>query len=199
MGLGKLNIWLSEVADPCAIFDGEGEMTILDCNGVLRWPCGRFLHPSGDWEMVPNGEYLNLPFRCGHLEVMVPPGCYWVVAGNVRPKGGGEIHFNETSHVGIVHVGCDQTACVKIFNPSRWLCWHWFKAGLKNLAQHAAGANADANADVTVNKIQGDVDTIISLAESLLDKTVTKMKMDHVIGGIFDPEGTQRKGPKQGI
>lgn len=134
MGLARLNVWVSDVADPCGTFKGGGTMTILDCDGVLAWPCGRFLNPDGKWEPVPGGEYRGLPFRCGHLEVELPPGCYWVTAGYVGQPGGGFIHFNYTTHVGIVQVGCDETACVKLYNPTIRLCWNWFFAGLKALS-----------------------------------------------------------------
>jgi hypothetical protein len=74
-GVGKLNIWVSDVANACGTWQGQGRMlriTILDCNGVLKWNCGRYLAPNGTWQPVPNGRYLNLPFNCGHMEVEVP-------------------------------------------------------------------------------------------------------------------------------
>lgn len=133
MGLGTLNIWVSDVADPCGTWSGDGRMTIFDCNGILEWRCGRFRTPEGEWKEVPNGRYKDLPFRCGHLEVEVPPGCYWVVAGYVGAPGP-VIHLNYTTHVGIVQVGCDETACVKVYNPTVRLCWDWFLVGLRVLA-----------------------------------------------------------------
>jgi hypothetical protein len=132
MGMGKLNIWVSDVADPCGTWSGEGYMTILDCKGVLAWPCGHWLAPDGTWQPVPRGEYRDLKFVCGHLEVEVPPGCYWVVCGGVY--GQHPLHFNYTTHVGIVQVGCDETACVKLYNPSLRLCWDWFLVGLRGNA-----------------------------------------------------------------
>src|SRR5579859_3428216 len=125
MGIAKLNVWVSDVADACGTWPGNGGITILDCKGILEWPCGRYLDPTGEWRLVPNGKYENLPFRCGHLEVELPPGCYWAIAGYVSP-GAGFIHLNYTTHVGIAEVGCDQTACIKLFNPSVRLCWNWF-------------------------------------------------------------------------
>lgn len=134
MGVGRLNVWVSDVADPCGTWPEGGAMTILDCKGILVWPCGRFRTEGTDWKKVPNGRYHNLPFRCGHLEAELPPGCYWVVVGAVYPKKG-YIHFNKTTHVGIAQVGCDQSACVKLYNPSLWLCWKWFRTGLHALAE----------------------------------------------------------------
>jgi hypothetical protein len=134
MGVARLNIWVSDVADPCGTFKGSGQMSILDCKGVLEWPCGRFADPEGQWRPVPNGQYHDLPFRCGHLEVEVPPGCYWAVAGYVGPPIGHGIHLNGTTHVGIAEVACGQTACVKLFNPTLRLCWDWFLVGLRAAA-----------------------------------------------------------------
>lgn len=132
MGLGKLNVWVSDVADPCGTWEGGGTMTIFDCKGILEWPCGRYLAPDGNWHPVPGGIYKDLPFKCGHLEAEVPPGCYWVLAGYV--SRGPHIHLNYTTHVGIAQVGCDQTACIKVYNPTIRLCWDWFLVGLRVLA-----------------------------------------------------------------
>lgn len=128
MGIGNINIWVSDIANACGTWRGDGFITVFDCKGILKWQCGRFLSPDGKWVNVPNGEYKNLPFRCGHLQVEVPPGCYWVIAGNVSEVG--HIHLNYTTHVGIVQVGCDQTACVKLYNPTLRLCWDWLWIGL---------------------------------------------------------------------
>jgi len=159
MGTGILNIWVSDIADACGTYkrgtaEGGGGITVLDCRGVLEWPCGRYQTPKGEWEQVPNGQYLNLPFECGHLEVEVPPGCYWVIADWTTPLPG-YIHFNYSTHVGIVEVGCDQTACVKLFNPSIRLCWDWFILGMRMVALHGG---ADMNrVDEVANLVEGEL------------------------------------------
>ncbi len=154
MGTGRLNVWVSDVADPCGTFNGSGRMTIFDCEGILQWPCGRFLAPNGQWQPVPNGIYRNLPFRCGHLEVELPPSCYWVIAGSVSPAPG-FIHLNYTTHVGIVQVGCNETACVKLYNPTLRLCWNWFLAGLRILSTAHPQAGIDPE---EVEKLQNIVE-----------------------------------------
>jgi hypothetical protein len=158
MGVGRINIWVSGVADACSTWNGSGRATVFDCDGVLQWPCGRFRTEGTQWIPVANGEYRNLPFRCGHLEVELPPGCYWIVAGHVSP-GSGYIHLNYTTHVGIVQVGCDAVACVKLYNPSVRLCWNWFFTGLRVLA-----ARGDAGVD------EGAVRELQQLAEKVLAK-----------------------------
>jgi hypothetical protein len=175
VGLARLNVWVSDVADPCGTFKGAGTMTILDCHGVLEWPCGRFLTPDGKWVPVPGGAYHDLPFRCGHLEVELPPGCYWVVAGYVGPPIGGSIHFNYTTHVGIVEVGCDETACVKLFNPTIRLCWDWFHAGLRVLA--AAGGRRGITA--------GQLKEIENVVGGVL-KDVPTLPIEETVEQIFD-------------
>lgn len=160
MGVGRLNVWVSDVADPCGTWPGAGSITILDCDGILTWPCGRYLGPEGKWLPVPRGRYANLPFTCGHLEVELPPGCYWAIAGYVTPTTS-HIHLNYTTHAGIVHVGCDQTACVKLYNPSLRLCWDWFRVGLKilTIARSAPPLDPKAVEDIEarVEKLLGDV------------------------------------------
>lgn len=172
MGIAKLNIWVSDVAEPCGTWEGGGNMTIFDCKGILEWPCGRFLNPDGKWQVVPGGHYKDLPFKCGHLEVEVPPGCYWVIAGYVSQ--GKYIHLNYTTHVGIVEVGCDDTACVKIYNPSIRLCWDWFWVGLRMLE-----ASGQVRLDTErMNVIEKSVNDLL--------KDAPRLPAERVIEGVFD-------------
>ncbi len=177
MGLARMNIWVSDVADPCGTFKGGGTMTILDCKGVLEWPCGRFLSPDGKWVPVPGGAYRDLPFRCGHLEVELPPGCYWVTAGYVGHPVGGFIHFNYTTHVGIVEVSCDETACVKLYNPTLRLCWDWFHAGLRAVAG-TRGAGITAAQVREVENVVGGV--LKDVPTQPIEETLEKVLADLV-------------------
>ncbi len=172
-GVSKLNIWVSDVADPCGTLKKDGKMTILDCKGILHWPCGRFLAPNGKWEPVPNnGEYRHLPFECGHIEVEVPPGCYWVVAGTVIPRPDiKDIYFNYTTHVGIVQVQCGKAACVKLFNPSKRLCWYWFETGLKM--------------DPVIRRDPGKINEVERLVKELLKDVPPPLPAEKHIEGIF--------------
>src|SRR5207247_8799660 len=64
-------------------------------------------------------------------------GPTWLLLGHrwLRwPPVGGIIRFNGTTHVGIVEVSCNETACVKLYNPTLRLCWDWFIVGLRALA-----------------------------------------------------------------
>jgi hypothetical protein len=175
MSIATINIFVSDVAEPCGTWNGTGRATVFDCNGILTWPCGRF-RPAGAtaWQPVPNGSYRNLPFRCGHLEVEVPPGCYWVIAGSVTP-GSGYIHLNYTTHVGIVQVCCGQDACVKLYNPTIRLCWNWFLAGLQILA--ARGGDPAINPDA-VRRLE-------EMVEQEILKNAPMRSIEKEIGGLF--------------
>lgn len=162
MSTAHLDIWVSDVADPCGTWRGEGQITIFDCKGVLEWPCGRIRDVEGEWQRVPNGAYRNLRFACGHLEAEVPPGCYWVIAGYASAPGP-RIHLNYTTHVGIVQANCGETACVKLYNPTLRLCWDWFLSGLRVLAARGQGGIDTAR----VEELEGMVDELLREAPRL--------------------------------
>ena len=108
MGMAKLNVWISATDDPCGVDDRTWYVTIYDCDGnVLQW-CGR--------------KYVVLPAKCGHLEVEVPPGCYYLKAVWSFRFFGGIFYVNHFTDAAIVQAVCDQTACVKLFNPSIHRC-----------------------------------------------------------------------------
>ena len=108
MGMAKLNVWISAMDDPCGVDDRTWYVTVYDCDGnVLQW-CGR--------------KYVVLPAKCGHLEVEVPPGCYYLKAVWSFRFFGGIFYVNHFTDAAIVQAVCDQTACVKLFNPSIHRC-----------------------------------------------------------------------------
>ena len=185
MGVSLLNVWVSEEDDPCGTWNGAGQMSVLDCNGVLQWNCGRYLNPEGKWVRVPRGEYLHLPFKCGHIEVELPPGCYWVVAGYTSPEGE-HIHFNGTTHVGIVEVGCGETGCVKLFNPSVKLCWDWFHTGLRILA-----ANPDTGIDA---KQVAEVEQVVAGVLERVETRPIEETVMSIFGELVKKAG--RKAPR---
>jgi len=108
MGMAKLNIWISGLDDPCSISNRTWYVTVYDCDGnVLEW-CGR--------------RYVVLRARCGHLEVDVPPGCYRINAVWSFHLAGGIFYVNHFTDSAIVQARCDETVCVKLFNPSVHRC-----------------------------------------------------------------------------
>jgi len=108
MGMARLNVWVSAIDDPCGFDSRTWYITIFDCNGdVLNW-C--------------NKRFVVLPAECGHLEVEIPPGCYYIKAVWSYKWGNGFYYVNHFTDAAIVQAVCDQTACVKLFNPSIHRC-----------------------------------------------------------------------------
>jgi hypothetical protein len=108
MGMAKLNVWVSGLDDPCSIDDRTWYVTIYNCDGtVLQW-CKK--------------RYVVLPAKCGHLEVDVPPGCYYIKAVWSFRLIGSIYYVNHFTDAGIVQACCGQTTCVTLFTPSLHRC-----------------------------------------------------------------------------
>jgi hypothetical protein len=179
MGIAKLNIWISDVVDPCRTWKGEGKINIFNCKDILEWPCGRYRDPDGRWHPVPNNTYRNLPFKCGHLEVELPPGCYWTFA-YVSPSP--ERPYPSFTHIGIVYVNSGESASVKLYNSSFRLCWDSFLIGLK---MHALTGEKP---DIPTDKIEH----IEKNANELLQQ-IPSHPMESVIERIYDDFLTSAK------
>lgn len=124
MGMAKLNIWVSAIDDPCGVDDRTWYITIFDCNGkVLEW-CGK--------------RYVVLPAKCGHLEVDVPPGCYYIKGVWSFRIGQGVIYVNHFTDAAIVQACCEKTVCVKLFNPSIHRCGTIFLRAVNDLVMQKA-------------------------------------------------------------
>ena len=123
MSTAKLNIWITEFADPCHIVgehvapNNTSEhwyVHIVDCAGKpLTW-CGT--------------TYTFMPAECGHLELDIPPGCYAVFAGhNATPPNAPWGPFgNRLTHIQVVRANCGDHICVTLFSPSMSYCGSWF-------------------------------------------------------------------------
>lgn len=109
MGFAKLNIFVSDTDDPCGYSDRTWYVTIYNCDGSVLEYCGR--------------RYVVIPAKCGHLEIDVPPGCYLIKAvWGYRILGTGVYAVNHFTDAAIVTACCEQTTCVKLFNPSTHRC-----------------------------------------------------------------------------
>jgi hypothetical protein len=135
MSVGHLDIWVSDVGTPCGVADSirGGAVTVVDCDGIFSWVGGRYRSGNGNWQAVPGGNYLNLPFTGGHVELELPPGSYGVIGGWDTPTPT-FIHFNYATHMGLVTICCGESTCVKLFNPSIQLCFNEFFHALHALA-----------------------------------------------------------------
>ena len=126
MGMAKLNVLVSGMDDPCGLSDRTWWVTIYDCDGnVLDW-CGK--------------RYVVMRAECGHLEVEVPPGCYYLKAvwsfTIVTPNLVYRVnHFTDAA---IVTACCEQTTCVKLFNPSAHRCGYIYIRAIRDLLKQKA-------------------------------------------------------------
>lgn len=126
MGLAKLNVFVSEMDEPCGLSDRTWYVTIYDCDGnVFEW-CGR--------------RYVVMRAPCGHLEVKLPPGCYYVKAvwSFVIVVPGLVYRVNHFTDAGIVTLCCEQTACLKLFNPSAHRCGTIYVRAIRDLVRQKA-------------------------------------------------------------
>lgn len=111
MGIAKLNIWLTETDKPCKIFDRTFWVSIFTCDGqILSWA---------------DKEYKLLEAENGHLEIEVPPGCYYIRAASIHCE-------NAYSDSAVVRVGCGDKACVTLMLPSLRRCVDLVVAGLRH-------------------------------------------------------------------
>lgn len=126
MGLGRLQVFVSELDDACKVDDRTWYVTLYDCDGkVFEW-CGR--------------RYVAVAARCGHVELELPPGCYTVVATWSFAVGpGGIIYGNHFTDHGIAYVCCDQNTCVTLFAPSAHRCGILFDVALRVMEQRPQG------------------------------------------------------------
>lgn len=121
MSTAKLNVWVTKVGDPCRIDnDHQWFVHILHCDGSpLVW-CNR--------------RFVNMPTKCAHLEVDIPPGCYMIcatwspgapAAGPIQSLG------NHISHLQIIRADCAKEYCVTLFPPTLHWCGIWWLVALQ--------------------------------------------------------------------
>jgi hypothetical protein len=141
MGMAKINVWVSDLDDLCSVSSRTWYVTIYDCDGnVLQW-C--------------NKRYAVLPARCGHLEVEVPPGCYYIKAvwgfHLVKPAVYWANHFTDAA---IVQARCDESVCVKLFTPSAHRCGYIYVRVIEDLLKNKAIEPAAAKeAEAAINAV----------------------------------------------
>jgi len=142
MGMSKLNVFVSGVDDPCTVDQRTWYVTIFNCDGSVLEHCGK--------------RYVVLPAPCGHLEVEVPPGCYYIKAvwSFVIVTPNLVYRANHFTDAGIVTVCCDDHACIKLFNPSVHRCGFIYVRALQDMARQGVIEGALANrADAIVAQV----------------------------------------------
>ncbi len=142
MSLAKISIFVSGIDDPCSVDNRTWYVTIYNCDGsVLEW-CGK--------------RYVVLKAPCGHLQEKVPPGCYYIKAvwGFTVVTPGLVYRANHFTDAAIVTACCDETTCVKLFNPSAHRCGYIYVRAVQDLvAQKAIGPEQAEPVDAAVNEI----------------------------------------------
>lgn len=118
MSTATLNVWVTGLGEPCRIEQRhQWYVHVLHCDGeILTW-CDR--------------RYTNLPTKCGHLEVDVPPGCY-VVCATWSPGTDAQHLGNHLTHNAVIQVACGDHVCVNLFTPTAHHCGTWFVQGLRD-------------------------------------------------------------------
>jgi len=124
MGFATLDVWIHDIQDPCRISNQNWFVNVTDCsNRVVEW-CGR--------------RFAGIPAKCGHVEIVLPPGCYTVwgaVSVAILPPF---LYANHITHFGMVNLSCDQRACVNLYAPTYHLCWRSILFSTQLLAQQKA-------------------------------------------------------------
>lgn len=125
MGMAKLNVWVTDMDDPCKISERTWYVTIYCCDGTVLTHCGQ--------------RFLLMPAPCGHLETYVPPGTYLIKAvWSYHIIGSGQYRVNHFTDAGVVHACCDENACVTLFNPHAHRCGTIYALAVNDLVQHGA-------------------------------------------------------------
>lgn len=140
MSTAILNVWISNLGDPCSIANDVGSgifyhwsVAVAHCNGsVLNWSEGRYrFRHDAPWIPIPEHTppggkpgwwYEMVPTRDGHVEIEVPPGCYTVVGSMHTWFVNGVLHGNWATDRAIVQACCGEDACVRLYASSMQPC-----------------------------------------------------------------------------
>jgi hypothetical protein len=110
MGKAKLNVWFTESDSPCKVSDATHYVSVFTCDGkILKW-AGK--------------EYFLLEAQYGHLEVDLPPGCYYLLGASIHCE-------NAYTDAAVVQVGCGETACVTLWLGTLRRCLERLNAALR--------------------------------------------------------------------
>ncbi len=138
MSTATLNIWITNLGEPCTIANDPGlpepwVVAVSHCDGrVLNWSEGRYrYHREDSWIPIglhtpPGGVagywYDSIATRDGHVEIEVPPGCYSVRASMHTWFYNGVLFGNWATDHAIVQASCAQEVCATLYAPSGHAC-----------------------------------------------------------------------------
>lgn len=162
MSTARLNVWVTEVGDPCKIdLEHRWFVHVLHCDGsLLRW-CRDGREPT---------LYTNIQTDCGHVEFEVPPGEYLVMA--TWSPGSGEPHQlgNHLTHIQVVRVNCGDHACVTLFPPTAHFCGTWLQIAINTLMQLG-----DVDRDLGQRAVQAIDEVVQALPEDPLTQATVRL------------------------
>jgi hypothetical protein len=170
MGTGKLNIWISEIQQPCKMSQHNWWITIFDCSGeVLEWP--------------KNHKYLYIPAPASHLEVELPPGTYRIMAtGPIwfdrQALGHLLARYNLFTDSSIVHINCGKDTCVTLYPPSYHRCGSFLVEATKVLLNNKVIPREAANNLIeAIHKVKEYLPkpTQIDETEEFLDELIARI------------------------
>jgi hypothetical protein len=146
VGVGKINVYITALGQPCTIDNTPWVVAVTHCDGtILNWSEGRYKDkPDGPWASivphVPPGApvlpqgwwYDSVPAGNGHVEIEVPPGQYVVTAskhtwiGVVNDDGFKRyiLYGNWYTHHAIISVSCGDDVCATLYSPTVQLCMY---------------------------------------------------------------------------
>lgn len=133
MSTAILNVWITNVGDPCTITRHPWVVVVEHCDGrVLNWSEGRYrFHREDEWIPIPAHTpdggtrgwwYESVPTLDGHVEIEVPPGCYVLIASQYAKYINGVLIGNWATDHAIVQAGCGQDVCATLYAPSTQTC-----------------------------------------------------------------------------
>lgn len=138
MSTSILNVWITNLGDPCSIANDPGlpnpwVVAVAHCNGrVLNWSEGRYRHHKEDrWIPirphpgvggVTGWWYDSIPTRDGHVEIEAPPGCYVVRATMHSWFVNGLLYGNWATERAVVQACCGDDVCATLYAPSALAC-----------------------------------------------------------------------------
>lgn len=161
MSTARLNVWITEVGDPCKIdLKHRWFVHVLRCDGsLLRW--------CRDGQ---EADYTNIETKCGHVEFDVPPGEYLVMA--TWSPGTGEPHElgNHLTHIQVVRVNCGDHACVTLFPPTAHFCGTWFQIAINTLMELG-----DVNPDLGQRAVAAIQEVVQALPEDPLSTATARL------------------------
>lgn len=141
MSTSILNVWITNLGDPCSIPNDVGSripynwsVAVAHCNGkVLNWSEGRYRFRKDDpWIPIPKHTppglneagwwYEMVPTRDGHVELEVPPGCYVVVGSMHTWFVNGGLRGNWATDRAVVTACCGEDVCATLYASSMQPC-----------------------------------------------------------------------------